>query len=206
MAAAKITEEVKNVHTLIGQHHYDEKLDSLQTALNDAVTELKRLNGDPPSDISGLSIYDIARQELEHQSDNIPGGMGIQTKRVLANQEANELQRDIMQNRLRGDVDLYGRGARGNNPAIIPLFDRSDAGDTATVNRLNAYRDSENNTEAQKAFLETMRIFGTFTEDQRRRLNENNSINAAIPDVMTDRTGQQLLEAIRNLQVTINVP
>jgi nicotinate-nucleotide pyrophosphorylase len=56
--------------------------------------------------------------------------------------------------------------------------------------------------EARQALDEVYDILKSFTPEQIKRLNESNEINRVIPDVMTDRTGQLLLEAIRELKET----
>jgi hypothetical protein len=63
-----------------------------------------------------------------------------------------------------------------------------------------AYSKEAADTPAYQAYKEATDILGTFTPEQIRRVNESDDINKAIPDVMTDRTGQQLLEALRELK------
>jgi hypothetical protein len=95
---------------------------------------------------------------------------------------------------------FYGTG---RNP--VGFFSDKDKQDKEAVDALYGYWENEG---SRDAFSKIINAMNAFSPEQRRRVNNDNSINDIIlrEDVMSDKTGQLLLEELRNLQITINVP
>ncbi|MDR0322052.1 MAG: hypothetical protein LBI28_11160, partial [Treponema sp.] len=147
-------------------------------------------------DTETTKALELTRKELEETvSGNLPlTGRARQEDRARREEEAHEINDRIR--RARGDTAFYRS------------FFSSGEDDRQARERLRGYL-NEDNHPAFRAFEEASAILRAFTPEQRRAVDESNAINRAIPNVMTDRTGQQLLEAIRELadqvDVTINV-
>jgi hypothetical protein len=142
-------------------------------------------------------------------------GYARQVDRFFEEQERNELQYRIQEARFSSAENsiFYGGRATSRAPATSGLFNRNEDEDVSAFARLQEYRDSDDNPQAQRAFLEAASILRGLSNEERRTLNDSNSINSAIPSVTTDPDGHKLLEQIRDLlavdrvtDVEVNLP
>jgi len=210
LEAQKTTQAITNWWTQTGQKYWDEKLPkTLNEELRKAIMEFNKKTGsDVPVPPSMLTRAERMEEELAPLGP-IGKGMAIQANRIIENREANDLQRDIMLARTSSDLNAMffgGKAARGSRAPVYDtsFFNKNESDDQSAYNRLISYRDS-NDPQAQKAFLQAVEIMKSFSDTEKLRANETNSINRAIPDVMTDKTGQLLLEELRNMKINIHV-
>jgi len=196
------TEKIRNAYTEAGQIYFDKNFPKLQSEFTKAQDEIVKA-------INALHYSNSRAGQMEEEMaplGPIAHGMAVQADRIMANQEAAQLRRDIEMARVSPDTMFFGgRVPRGSSsPTHTPFFNRNDNDDQYAYNRLMAYRDSDD-PQAQKAFLQALDIMKTFSNEEKTKANDTNTINRAIPDVMTDKTGQQLLEELRNLKVNIHL-
>jgi hypothetical protein len=199
----QVVEKIKNEMTMAGQGYWDNQLPELYR-------ELEKIRMEIAGTSEPLTVHDVA---VDGTARVFGEGYASQIDRLLVNQEENATNTRIRNARL---DPFWLTGARNRSRAErnagSPLFSSGDADDMLAYGRLQGYMD-EGNHPAFKAFEEVAAMLKSFTPEQRQTLNESNAINAAIPDVMTDRTGQHLLEAIRGLadqladrlDITVNV-
>jgi hypothetical protein len=76
---------------------------------------------------------------------------------------------------------------------------KTDTADEFAKERFLAYSDSSAGGAANDAFAQAIAILQQFSKEDRMRANESNAINDAMPDVMSDTTGIQLIQAIKDL-------
>jgi hypothetical protein len=189
----KIVEQIKNEMTFAGQGFWDKELPKLYQ-------ELEKIRAEIGGAGPGASFPEVAANETRRLFGD---GYASQVQRILEERESSELNSRIRIARSDTSINAMLMGGRAprdsGSPTHFGFFARGDSEDDAAFSSLNAYRDSEN-PQAQRAFLEAIDIMKTFTPEQQRRANEDNSINRAIPDVMTDTTGRHLLDAVRELK------
>lgn len=77
------------------------------------------------------------------------------------------------------------------------LFTIGEKDDDAALTRLGRHNPA--------TYRQAMSIMNQFPDDVKKDLNESNRINRAIPDVMSDNTGKQLITALLNLAESMNV-
>jgi len=196
---AQLTAQTANITVQTGQIKFDELLPKLREERDKAIEELRK-----------TTTPTRAEQIAEELAPLGPmgKGMAIQANRVLESQEANDLEGAIRKSRMNSNVNgmlLLGMRETSRSPAVTPFFNKGENDDMSAYNRLISYRDSDD-PQTQRAFLEAIEIMKSFSEAERIKANQTNTINSAIPDVMTDKTGQLLLEEIRKLcDMTITI-
>ena len=202
----------------LGQRYWDRQLPLIRDELIKAIETYNKETGSNvavPERLSTPTMLSRAEQ-IEKELAPLPlaKGMAIQANRIIENREANDLQRDIMLARTSSDLNAMffgGKTARGSRASVYDafFFNKNESDDQSAYNRLISYRDSAD-PRAQKTFLQAVEIMQSFPDAEKIKANQTNAINAAIPNVMTDTTGQQLLQAMRDLatslNITINVP
>ena len=82
--------------------------------------------------------------------------------------------------------------------------------DEMAYDRLMAYDRQPDNSPAHRAFWQAVSVLEKLSGDDKRRMNESDFINKAIPDVASDQSGvrllQGILDALKGLNITVNVP
>jgi hypothetical protein len=77
---------------------------------------------------------------------------------------------------------------------------RIDTEDEQAHDRLQAFGKAPEGSESYMNYWKSMGILGDFTNTEREYVNNNNSINTAVNDAMTDKTGQRLVELLIELR------
>jgi hypothetical protein len=75
-----------------------------------------------------------------------------------------------------------------------------DDPDESAYNNLQTFGNEPKGTDAYDNYWKSMDILGTFNNAERQYVNNNNSINTAVNDAMTDKTGQRLVELLTELR------
>jgi hypothetical protein len=192
---AKTTQEIVNLTTLKGQGYWDNELPKLYQ-------ELEKIRQEIAGTRPGAPLSEMAANETRRVFGD---GYASQVQGFLENEEANRLQSEIM--RARGSVAVNsmffgGRATRGT-PAVSGLFNRGEGEDLAAAARFQEYRDSSD-PQAQRAFLEAVKILERLSNEDRQKLNNTNSINT-IPSVTTDPQGHRLLGEIRDALAELRI-
>jgi hypothetical protein len=216
--AAKQIEEIKNILSETGQVYWDKQLSKIYDELVKATQKYNEETGSdrpmpprpetfpaveyPPKpktvgetladlDVAvnapptqGAAYGDIVRASLNASLE----AQGIEGMRLA------EIDRMLMKTGMPWDRNRDTFFTGDANP-----FTKND--DERAYDRLTAY---EQFPEAQQSINEAFDIMRSMTPDQVKKANEDDLINLAIPqDIMTDKTGRDLLEAIKNMKITI---
>jgi hypothetical protein len=219
LRAAIETQSIANWWTRTGQTYWDRSLGHLREELVKAIREYNRETGSNiplPLSLNGQAgeripyaipmtasdVIDTNRDELaalmRGENIEIPSAEEIRRRtQVIIDEDRYlaDMERILIQSRRQGQRGGIAFFTGDGNP-----FTQNE--DERAYNRLLAYGSRE---ETRDVFFEVLSILESFDEEQRRRANEYGATNAAIPNVMTDTTGQQLLAAIRELADRFNV-
>jgi hypothetical protein len=217
---ARITEEIKNIYTQSGMIHWDESITEIKDELVNAIQELKDKSESKapyqPKDTVGLTPSEALKIRQQEYNDALASGNTARIEEAaraleLANMEALAPKYEDpidQETRRMGEIDrmLIKSGMAWDKERSTFFTGDGNAltknDDEKAYDRLSGY---EQFPEAHQSLAEVFDIMRSFSQDQIKRANESNIVNSAIPqDIMTDRTGQELLEAIRNMKITLD--
>jgi hypothetical protein len=225
--AAKITEAIKNWWVQTGISQWDKNfIETLNKELQNAIRGHNNetgsnvpVPGSDPADTSGMTpaeAVSIRQQEykeaLESGDDDWITRATIALERALMEalapkpvndpideetRRVGEIDRMLMKSGMPWDKDRAAFFTGDGNP-----FTKND--DEKTNDRLMAYGGEPTSSPARQAFDEFIGHLKTIKPEHIQKLNERDDINKIIPDIMTDKTGQLLLDTIRELkEITI---
>ncbi|MDR0507764.1 MAG: hypothetical protein LBH32_13255 [Dysgonamonadaceae bacterium] len=210
--AARMIEEIKNLKTDTGQAYWDDQISKIIEELRKAKKENDEVRNPKPADTRDMSPADVVRvrrQEYEAALKSGDAARIAEADRRLTEAEravaatpdpmtAGDMKDIAMRNMLiksgmPWDKDRITFFTGDGNPLT-----KND--DEQAYDRFMEYEKQPVGSPAHQAYNEATDILGTFTPKQIASVNESNSINAKIPDVMTDKTGQKLLEVVIQLK------
>jgi alkylhydroperoxidase/carboxymuconolactone decarboxylase family protein YurZ len=217
LEAAKTTEAIKNWWTQTGISHWDDNFPkTLAEEIAKAVQEYNKKTGSnvpvpKPEELfpsidhgAPLTLSDAraAVEEAQSNLDALKQERGGRMARGLGSTEASKALNEAKaaEITLREEINNMLINQQGTGLFTSDRNTRSKNDDEKAFSRLAAY---ENQPEAFQRVDEVFDIIRSLTPEQIQRANQSNSINYIIPDVMTDKTGQELLEAFRNWKITI---
>jgi hypothetical protein len=215
--AAKMTEEIKNLWTQTGIFKWEENFP--EKLLEELRKAKEGLPGKPADARDKLPADAVQARKQELEEAKASGGknrirqaeidlyntemlaqdttMAGMSAADLQSERMSEIRQGLIKSGLPWDKDRVTLFTGDANP-----FTKND--DEESADRFMAYGKEPAGFPAYQAFERANDIFKTFTPEQIIKLNENNDINKAIPDVMTDRTGQLLLHAVEGLYEALN--
>jgi hypothetical protein len=203
LKAEKITEAIKNWWTETGISKWDNNyIETLNKELQNAIREYNKTTGNgipvPGSeDTTGMSpagVLRIRQQEYDEAATSGDKDRIIQASIALESaKSSNEFMKSGMPWDRERNTFFTGDGG---------LSTKND--DERANDRLMVYGSEDAGSPARQAYDEFIANIRTIKPEHIQKLNERDDINKIIPDIMTDRTGQQLLEAIQRLhEITI---
>jgi len=219
----QLTAQTANIVVQTGQIKFDESLPMLLEGRKKAENELREAMAGSkpyqPTDTTGMTPQEALIASQADYAKALKKGTNEEFEEAARNVAA--AQAKAMAEMSMPPVDPYATDSRRLSQAQDMLmqsawgkgntfftgdgnpFTKND--DERANDRLMRYEATPRGSDTNNAFWEAIKIMESFTEAERRKTNETNAINRAIPDVMTDKTGQQLLEELRNLKVNITV-
>jgi hypothetical protein len=200
--AAVTTAEIVNAWTQKGQGYWDQKFPELYQELDKIINGNSGGKGEssPNSLSEARANYDYAiAHGTEAEIKEASNALNKEQFRA-SGMSLNQSMANSRQQRLDITNQLYGYGWGKNQ--VEGLFNGNEKG---FDKKLFEYAEQPEGTPARQAFEEFNAFSQALTNEQRKELNSSNQINEMIPDFMSDRTGELLLEAIRELTSKMDV-
>jgi hypothetical protein len=213
------TENIKKYTQQIGQWELDKKLPILEKELEKAWIEAVKLlvtndktpgnnDGDGSEPVEPIVPPTQAKVEetlatLKSVAENPSPQQQADAEREALN---NAIEAQAAEGMRQANIKkmLYNGWFEGGTkiPAFFtntPALEKNDP-DQAAYKNFQIFGKAPEGTETHQNYLKSIDILGTFTDAERQYVNDNNSINTAVIDAMTDRTGQRLVELLTELR------
>jgi len=222
---AKTIEQIRNIYTRIGQIKFEDyhakHLQELEKAKNELINAIRGNKPYQPTDTSNMNPYEAVTaaqsdytkalengtdQEFENAARKMAMAQALAASEFMnpslgktptdETWRIGEISNMLMKTGMPWDKGKAAFFTGDANP-----FTKND--DEKAYDRLMDYEQT-----GPDAFKRVIGIMETFTEEQRRKINESDKINSilAMPDVMTNKTGERLIEEIIKLRdMTITV-